>query len=180
MATMQNQGTRQTGALLVGDWSRVTARQSAVDYLLGNCPEGVLEVEREDYIHHGTEFPRRTDFIAPIRIGFKFSGKLEEIQLQNVHGVIGDVWSSTGNYVYVGALKPANYFTITIDRQKFQDSTIMTAKLHKVLAAGSFQIGSGDEAQGMEVEFVALDDEDAFYGGSINDPLGWIYVPTIV
>lgn len=178
-AGFTNPGGVDTNAYLVGDWEEVLALKSNVIYRLGNCPEGVLEISREYYRHEDTQWPRKVDWVAPIRTGMKFTGRLEEINAQNVSMLLGQTLAvGAQNYLYVGAQSSTYYFTLRGNRVRPQDNLTIEFQIHKCLQTSLFSLGGGDEAQGAPLECEGLDDAAGNYGGSSTNPLGWIYVPT--
>ena len=171
------EGTVDESAILVGSWSEVLVSVSAVDYQIGNVPEGQLEIGREFYEHVGTSFPRRTDLVVPTRVWMKFTGTVEEIHKQNVNWLVGGLISSSNNYIYVGQLTTVNYFTFLGKRTRVSDGVTIEFKMFKCMVRSLFSLASGDEAQGSPLEVEGLSDESGDYGGSTGAPIGWIWVP---
>lgn len=172
------EGTYDESALLYGDWSEIYAEKSSVQYRIGNCPEGVLEVGREYIEHQDTSFPRTTDLVVPTRVWMKYTGKVEEINSQNTSWLMGQTLNVSGqNYLYVGDLQNPYYFSLYGKRTRVSDSVDIVFKMHKCLVRSVFSLGSGDEWAGSPLEIEALNDVDGDYGGSASDPLGWIWVP---
>jgi len=172
------EGTVDESALLLGDWSEVFAQSGANNYRIGNVPEGVLEVSREYVEHIGTSFPRRVDLIVPSRVSMKFSGVVEEINSMNVSWLLGQTLAPAHNYLYVGKLETPTYFTFRGARKRVSDGVRIHFRMHKCLVRSVFSLGGGDDWTNSPLELDALDDEDGDYGGSSDDPLGWIWVPT--
>jgi len=174
------EGTVDSSALIVGDWSEISIEypaQSGTWLYVGNCPEGVCEVSKEDYQHEGTNFPRKVDLVVPIRTGMKFTGRIEEIHVENLRLVLGMDPTNVNNYVYVGALTTPTYFTFRAQRQRNSDAQEITFKMFKAQSSGLMQIAGGDEAISTPIEIIALDDAAGNYGGSDAAPLGYIYLP---
>lgn len=176
-AGFTKQGCVDETSYLVGHWSEIVAVVSATDYFLGNCPEGTLEIGREFYVHEDVSFPRVVDLVTPIRVGMKFSGKLEEVHKQNVSFLLGQTLIPSANYIYVGALGVNYYFTLRGRRMRISDNIAVEFCMWKCLVTSLFSIGGGDEVQGSPFEVTAHDDTDADYGGSSTGPLGYIWVP---
>ena len=173
------EGTIDSNAILVGDWSEILAQTSTGKIKrLGNCPEGTLEIGREFYEHINTAFPRKTDLVVQTRVWMKFTGVLEEIHNENVSFLLGQtIDPGAQRYLYVGALGSLVYFTFRGRRVRISDSVSIEFKMHKCLTRNLFTIAGGDEAQGSPIEVEALDDTAGDWGGSSTMPLGWIYVP---
>ena len=169
-------GTIDEDSFVFGSWEQVGAIQAGIDYYLGSCPDGVLEFNREDYQHMSASFPRFVDFITAVRIGMKFSGHLEELNHRTLHFMLGDLLSSTSQYIYVGPRCDPNYFTFSAKRNRC-DNLIIEALLWKCLTTGLVQIGSADVPVALPFEVHAMDDRDGVYGGTTTAPLGYIWVP---
>lgn len=172
------EGAIDEGSYVIGDWSEIVAVKSSTNYRIGNCPDGVLEMSREFYTHESTQFPRRVDFVACIRTGMKFGGKVEEIHRQNVSMLLGQTLAPSVNYIYIGPLQTSYCFTLRGKRVRPADGFAIEFCMWKVFVTSLFSLGGGDELQGSPFEAVALDDDDGDYGGSPGAPLGYIYVPT--
>jgi hypothetical protein len=172
------EGGVDTTSYLVGSWSEILAVASSVDYQIGNCPEGVLEVSREYYTHEDTSFPRKVDLVVPVRTGMKFTGVIEEIHAPNVSFLLGQTLAVSGqNYIYIGSLTTSYFFTLRGRRTRISDGTTIEFAMWKCLVSSLFSLGSGDEAQGSPLEVTGLDDTDGDYGGSSSAPIGFIWVP---
>jgi len=176
-AGFTKQGGVDESAYVVGHWSEVLANVSATDYYIGNCPDGTLEISREYYTHEDTSLPRKVDLVVPIRTGMKFSGTVEEINRQNVSWLLGQTLAPSSNYIYVGAMAPAQFFTFRGRRHRPSDNVAIEFCMWKCMVSSLFSLGSGDDAQGSPLEVIALDDTDGDYGGGSTDPLGYIWVP---
>jgi len=114
---------------------------------------------------------------VPIRTGMKFTGRIEEIHVENLRLVLGMDPTNVNNYVYVGALTTPTYFTFRAQRQRNSDAQEITFKMFKAQSSGLMQIAGGDEAISTPIEIIALDDAAGNYGGSDAAPLGYIYLP---
>ena len=173
------QGANDETSYLVGSWSELLACVTTSNYQIGCVQDGVLELSREFYTHEDNAFPRNVDLIVPIRAGMKFSGKVEEVHKQNVSWLLGQSLAPSSNYLYVGALTTASYFTFRGRRNRVADGFAIEFCMWKCLTTSLFQLGSGDDVQGTPLEVVAHRDEDGDYGGSATSPLGWLYVPNM-
>lgn len=172
------EGTIDESALLLGDWSEIYAESAGNPRLrIGNVPDGVLEIGREFIEHISTKFPRTVDLVVPSRVWMKFTGKVEEIHRRNVSFLLGQTLNPTSSYSYIGALTNPEYFTFYGKRTRVSDSVDIVFRMHKCLVRSLFSLGGGDEWTGSPLEIEALDDTDADYGGSVTDPLGYIWTP---
>jgi len=171
------EGTYDESSLLVGDWSEIYAEITGTQYRIGNVPEGVLEIGREFMEHIDTSFPRTTDLVVATRVWMKYTGKVEEINCQNVSFLLGQSLSCSSNYLYVGDLETPTYFTLFGKRTRVSDGVDIVFRIHKCLQRSLFSLGGGDEWAGSPLEVEGLNDVDGDYGGSSTDPLGWIWVP---
>jgi hypothetical protein len=106
----------------------------------------------------------------------KFTGRIEEIKRQNMHFMIGDLLTSTEQYIYVGPSCDPNFFTFSAKRN-FCDGLIVEAIMWKCLTTGLIQLGNADEPISSPFEVHAIDDSAGDYGGSETAPLGYIWVP---
>lgn len=174
------EGSIDKSSFLVGDWSEL-----AVEFpigsdnwlLIGNAPEGALEVSKEIYDHVGTSFPRTVDLRIPIRTDMKFTAVLEEIYAENVRLILGQDPSVSESYVYIGALATSLFVKFRAKRVRISDGVEITVVFWKANTSGLLQLAGGDEAVGSPVEFVALDDRSGDYGGTLAAPLGYIHIP---
>lgn len=173
------QGANDETSYLVGSWSEIVAVINTTDYKLGNCPDGVLEMSREFYTHEDTSFPRKIDLVVPIRTGMKFSGKMEEIHRQNVSLLLGQSLAPSANYLYIGVLSTAYFFSLRGRRMRISDGFAIEFCMWKCMTTSLFSLGSGDEVQSSPFEATAMEDSDGDYGGSATSPLGWVYVPNV-
>jgi hypothetical protein len=173
-----NRGGVDTAAYVVGSWDEIVAVANSVNYSLGCVQDGVLEVSREYYRHQDNQFPRKMDMVIPTTVGMKFTGKVEEMNNQNVAMLIGQSLNQAGNqYLYVGALQNAYYFTLHGRRARPQDGFVIEFVIWKGMQTAPFSFNSADEVVGSNLEVEGLDDAAGVYGGSSTAPLGWIYVP---
>jgi len=175
-----SEGTIDKTAIMVGDWSEVSVEYptgSNIWLLLGNAPEGVLEVSKEIYDHVSTSFPRRVDLRIPVRADMKFTAQLEEIHAENIRLILGQAPNDSGSYVYIGGLATTKFFKFRAKRVRISDAAEITVVFWKAVSSGLLQLAGGDEAISSPVEIVALDDSAGDYGGSSNAPLGYIHVP---
>ena len=175
--TWTEEGSVDENAILVGDWSEIIATITTTDYLLGNCPEGALEISHEYYEHVSTSFPRTVDLVIPTRVGMKFSGNLEELHRENVSLLVGKTLAPTSNYVYIGAQNTPQYFTLSGRRLRNSDGAQIVFTIFKCRIASIFTLAGGDEAIQSPFEAMGLDDRGGDYGGSAAAPLGYLYVP---
>jgi len=171
------EGTVDESSLLVGDWSEVFVQSGGNNYRIGNAPDGVLEVGREFIEHTSTKFPRTIDVIIPSKVWMKFTGTIEEINDMNVSWLLGQSIAPSSNYLYVGALQTPVYVTFRGARIRVSDEVRIHFRIHKALVRSVFSLGGGDDWTNSPLEVEALDDAQADYGGSADDPLGWIWVP---
>ena len=179
-AGFTNKGGVDISAYLLGDWSEIIAIASNLNYSLGNCPEGALEISREFYRHEDTQFPRKVDLVIPVRVGMKFTGRLEEIHNQNVSLLLGQTLAvEPQNYIYVGVLAQSYFFSLRGMRERVSDGVALEFRIHKCIQSALFSLGGGDETQSSPLECEGLDDTAGGYGGSAAMPLGWIYVPSV-
>jgi hypothetical protein len=179
-AGFTNKGGVDITAYLIGSWEELVAVAGGSNYQLGNCPEGVLEASKEFYRHEDTQFPRKVDLVVPIRAGYKFTGRLEEIHSQNVSLLLGQTLDvGVQNYIYIGALDQSYFFSLRGRRTRVSDGVAIEFRIHKCIQASLFSLASGDETQGSPLEVEGLDDTAGGYGGSATMPLGWIYVPSM-
>lgn len=171
------QGTIDVNALLVGDWSEVLYTYSSVDYYLGNCPEGNLQIGREYYKHQGTQLPKRVDAVFLISSSMRFTGKLEEVHERNARFALGKDPTAAADYIYIGGSETPQYFTFVGRRYRPGDNALVEFKIYKGLVVSEFTLGAGAEAVSMPLEIEALDDQAGDYGGSAEGPLGYLYIP---
>jgi hypothetical protein len=171
------EGTWDESSLLVGDWSEVYVELTGTQYRVGNVPEGVLEIGREFIEHVDTSFPRMTDLVVQSRVWMKYTGKVEEVNVENVAWLLGQSLSPTSNYLYIGDIASPLYHTFFGQRIRVSDQVAIVFRMHKCLVRSLFSLGGGDEWAGSPLEIEALNDTDGDYGGSATDPLGWIWVP---
>jgi hypothetical protein len=183
------EGLVDKNAIIVGDWSEISIEfpaGSGTWYYIGNCPEGVLEISKDLYQHVSTSFPRKTDLVIPVKTGMKFTGRLEEIYVQNIRLAMGMNPTDSDTYVYIGALTTPTYFKFRARRARNSDGSYLTAVFWKAQSAGLMQLGGADEAVGTPIEVEALDDSTSAgvtdpdndkYGGSSTSPLGYLVVP---
>jgi hypothetical protein len=173
-----DKGSVDVSAYVMGDWEEIIAVKSAVNYHLGCCKEGVLEVSREFYRHMDNQFPRRMDAIIPMSIGMKFSGQLEELHSQNISLLLGQSLVPTNNYLYVGALEEAYFFTLRGMRRRVADAVALEFCIWKCISASLLSLAGGDEVIGTPFEAEGLDDSAGDLGGDSTMPLGWLYIPS--
>lgn len=174
------EGTIDKNSIMLGDWSEIAVEypiNSDIWLLLGNAPEGALEVSKEIYDHVGTSFPRTIDLRIPIRTDMKFTAVLEEIYTQNIKLILGMAPNSVDPYTYIGAMVQTTYVKFRAKRIRVSDGVELTVMFWKASTAGLLQLGAGDEAISSPVEFQALDDREGAYGGSSIAPLGYIHIP---
>lgn len=172
-----SQGTVDVAALIVGDWSEIVFQHNAVEYELGNCPEGQLAVNREYYKHMGTQLPRRVDAVFLISTSMTFTGTLEEVHEQNARFALGKDPSVDADYIYIGGAEVPEYFTFIGRRFRPADQALVEFKIWKGLVTSSFSLGNGNEAVGTPLEIEALDDTAGDYGGTEEGPLGYLIIP---
>lgn len=177
-AGFTNKGGVDIAAYVVGSWDEVVAVAGGANYSLGCVQDGVLEVSREYYRHQDNQFPRKMDMVIPTSVGMKFTGKVEELNSQNVALLLGQSLNQAGNnYLYVGALQSPYYFTLRGRRNRPQDGFQIEFVIWKGMQTAPFSFNSADEVVGSNLEVEALDDTAGTYGGSTTAPLGWLYVP---
>lgn len=174
------EGTIDKTSIMLGDWSEVSVEYPVGSdnwLLVGSAKEGALEVSKEIYDHIGTSFPRTVDLRIPIRTDMKFTAVLEEIYAQNIRLILGQDPSIAESYIYVGALATSLFVKFRARRVRVSDGVTITVVFWKANTSGLLQLGGGDEAIGSPVEFVALDDREGAYGGSVTAPLGYLHIP---
>jgi len=147
-----SQGTIDVNALIIGDWSEVGYTYSAVDYYLGNVPEGNVQIGREYYQHRGTQLPRLVDAVFLLSSSMSFSGNLEEVHERNARFALGKDPSTLADYIYVGGTETPQYFTFWARRWRPGDSALVEAKIWKGLVVSEFQMPTGEEAISMPLE----------------------------
>ena len=178
-AGFTKQGGVDESSYVVGHWSEILATPcGGADVQIGNCPDGTLEVSREYYMHEDTSLPKKVDAVAPIRTGMKFSGVVEEIHRRNVSWLLGQSLAPSSNYIYVGAMGPARFFTLRGRRHRHSDNMALEFCIWKVMVTSMFTLASSDEANGSPLECTGIDDTDGDCGGDANGPLGYIWAPT--
>lgn len=171
------QGGIDEASYLAGSWSYIGVVQGGSEHEIGNAPEGVFTMSREEFEHQNTAFPRRTDVIATVRVGMMFEGRAQEIHRENVHLLWGDLYNNTSFYVYGGGQRDCTFFTFSAKRLRICDKRTVEVYMWKCLSRGLFQLGEADEVIGTPFQFTALDDEGNDFGGSATAPLGYIYLP---
>lgn len=171
------QGTIDVNALIVGDWSEVVYEFGVTEYPLGNCPEGNISVGREYYQHQGTQLPKRVDAVFLISTGMSFSGQLEEVHERNCRLALGKNPTDDMDYIYIGGGETPQYITLIARRWRPGDAQLVEAKIYKGLVVSEFALGASGEAISIPLEVQALDDQAGEYGGSVQGPLGYLYVP---
>lgn len=182
MAAPGIEGTVDSAALIVGDWSELWFDYSSTSYPLGNVPEGTIEIGNEYYKHQGTQLPRRIDAVFLISSSMKFTGNLEEVHWNNVAFALGQDPSTYGSgsgseYLQIGANQTPKYFTFCGRRYRPSDNKMMEFKIWKGMIASTFSLAGGDEAVSVPIEIEGLDDQAGAFGGSSSSPLGYLYVP---
>lgn len=174
------EGTVDLTSIIVGDWSEIAIEfppDSDNWLLIGNAPEGVLEITKEIYDHISTAFPRRVDLRVPVKADMKFTAQIEEIHAENIRLILGQAPNVSEAYVYVGALVTPQYFKFRAKRRRNSDLAEIIVVFWKAVSSGLLQLGGGDEAISSPIEIVALDDSGGDYGGSSSAPLGYINLP---
>jgi hypothetical protein len=174
---MGAQGTIDVNALIVGDWSEVLFVHNAVEYQLGNCPEGELKCGREYYQHQGTQLPRRVDAVFLISASMSFSGQLEEVHERNCRFALGKDPSVDASYIYIGGSETPQFITLVGRRFRPGDAELIEFKIYKGLVVSEFAMNSTNEAVKVPLEVQGLDDQAGDFGGSAEGPLGYLYVP---
>lgn len=170
-------GTIDENAIMLGDWEEIVVIRGGVSHFIGSVKEGMLEIPKEFYDHISTCWPRKKDLRLPVSIGMKFSGKLEEINSDNLKILLGQDPTTCEHYIYIGALSAIDYVSVRGRRRRQSDLFPMEFYIYKTNATSLVQLGSAAEAISTPVEFEALDDSDGDYGGSCAAPLGYLYVP---
>lgn len=171
------QGTIDVNSLIVGDWSEILYTFDGNDHYLGNCPAGELMVGREYYQHKGTQLPRRVDAVFLISTSMSFSGQLEEVHESNCRLALGKDPTADETYIYIGGTETPQYITLTGRRYRPGDSALVEFKIYKGLVVSEFKLGNSNEALQVPLEVQGLDDQAGAYGGSVEGPLGYLYVP---
>ena len=170
-------GTIDVNALIVGDWSQILFEHNAVEYELGNVPEGTLTVGREYFQHQGTQLPRRVDAVFLISTSMSFSGTMEEVHERNVRFALGKDPSVDEDYIYIGGAETPQFITFVGRRYRPGDGQLVEFKIYKGLIVSEFALGSGNETVGTPIEVQGLDDQAGKFGGSVEGPLGYLFVP---
>ncbi len=171
------QGTIDVNALIVGDWSEVVSESDSVEYPLGNVPEGAINVGREYYQHQGTQLPKRVDAVFLIGSSMSFSGQLEEVHERNARLALGKDPSTNEDYIYIGGAETPQYISLIARRYRPGDGALVEGKIFKGLVVSEFSLGRSDEAVSFPIEVQALDDQAGDFGGSVEGPLGYLYIP---
>jgi len=180
---LPNQGAINTDNYWQGFWSRVRFIEdplvAATTFNIGSVQEGVLEVSREDTDHLSTLFPRTVDFISPAQVGMTYTGNMEEIHRNNLRLALGQLPSTSSNYIYPAAscTSEDQYGRLILERIRCQDEFVMVVVFWKTSGSGAITIGGAAEVINTPVEFKALDDNGGDLGGSAAVPLGYIYAP---
>lgn len=181
MVAIGTQGSIDTAAALVGDWSDVDfLTTNGKRYNIGSVKEAVLELTRENFMHVSTALPRVVDYVVPVRAGMRFTGNAEEPHRALFHALMGDEIDAASNYIYPGVQQCNVFFTLHIRRTRACDNVVIEAKIFKVSAAGLISIGGGDETVGTPIELEGLDDQANAMGqgGGAAAPIGYIWLPT--
>ena len=173
------QGTIDEASILFGDWSYVGVIQSGVEYELGNVPEGVAQISREQVEFKSTAMPKLTSLIVDVSVGMSFAGNIQEVHERNLHLLVGDAIADSSNYIYAGDRKDCSYFTFSAKRERVCDGRTIEVYMWKVKSMGLVQIGSSTGAEGVRVpfQFIALADIAGDFGGSSAAPLGYFFCP---
>jgi len=174
------EGSIDKSSIMVGDWSEVAVEYpigSDIWLLLGNAPEGALEISKEIYDHVSTAFPRTVDLRIPIKTEMKFTAQLEEIYAQNIRLILGQEPDDSSSYIYIGALATSRFVKFRARRTRVSDGAVITVVFWKASTSGLLQLGGADEAISSPVEFVALDDRAGDYSGTLEAPLGYLHIP---
>lgn len=181
--SLTNQGTISSDNFFLGFWSKVTFIEDplllATCFLLGSIQEGVLEISREDVEHLSTLFPRTVDFISPAQVGMSFTGQMEELHRNNLRLALGQLPTTTSNYIYPAAdcTAEGQNGRLVLERIRCQDDFVMVVVFWKTSGSGAVSIGGDAAVINTPVEFNALDDNQGDFGGSPEVPLGYIYAP---
>src|SRR3990167_5279069 len=153
MVSLGTQGAIDVSAAIVGSWSVIRFLTPITPFVgtytrynIGNVEQGVVEMNREDYIHIGTALPRVADYVVPIKAGMKFTGQLSEYNRAAVHALMGDAIATSSNYVYPGTQNCNTFFTLQALRKRACDGVVLEARIFKVHPGGVFSIGSSDQA----------------------------------
>ncbi len=194
---MGQQSVLSTSNLFQGFWSAVDVKKGGFDpagtaydatapiMYLGVVPEGALEISREDTEFLGTNFPQTVELLTPSQVGMKFSGEIAEMHKLNLHLSIGDdpyednggSPANASNFIYPAASCESSSFVSVRALRKRCDGFIMDMVIWKARNAAPLTIAGGTEVLSTPIEFNALDDNNAEYGGSSEAPLGYLYAP---
>jgi hypothetical protein len=177
-----------TADLLVGSWTRPTVIIDPTNSSglfqrihLGDAPEGVLTVEREQFNIEDTSFPKLVAATFDSRISVTFAAEFAEFNAITLNTALGNAPTEGGDYIQFvsGCLARENFFGFEVRRDRCSDlgAGFIVARLHKAQVGGTFTIASADEQVTMPITFTAVDDTEGNYGGSPTSPLGYLYVP---
>jgi hypothetical protein len=173
--------------VFLGQWDEVTFFEDPLGDVLGPTPfylgavrDGSLEVATEVFEYFGTTYPRVVEAVFPQQVTMTFSGQIEELHRNNLRLALGQLPSTSGNYIYLGAscVQEENFGSLEVKRRKCAElggGGYLVGFFYKTTGSGAITIGTSDEVVGVPIEFSALNDANGAYGGSPSRPLGWIY-----
>ncbi|MCP4741467.1 MAG: hypothetical protein GY871_04455 [Actinomycetales bacterium] len=170
--------------LYAGEWPRVYCLVDPMDPVLtteiylGAVKGGVLRTSREEIQFLGTDFPATLEVSVPSNVGMQFTGTAYELTYNLLHLLVGDARvDDDGQYVYPGAACAFGDIDVTLRGERANcDGNMLVFQLHRARASGVVELGSNaTDFIGTPMELNALDDKGGDFGGSTDDPLGWIW-----
>lgn len=182
MVALGDESLQNVSNLFYGDWSHVELIRDPVGvpvpHYMGLVQDAALEISREDSEVLGTTFPRFAEVIVAATAGMQFTGTVNELHLENVNFMMGNLPNVANRYLYPGASCPNETdFVRFIARRTRCDGFVMEALFWKAQSNGLIQIGVGDIVAGSPMEVNALNDTNSGFGGSAAAPLGYLLVP---
>jgi len=165
--------------LFVGEWPRIYGITPAdVEVYLGMVKDGVLRTARETLELFGTDLVPLLELSAPTNVSMQFAGTAHELTYGLMHFLIGDAAiDDDSQYVYPGAACAFGDVDLTLRGERVNcDGNMIAFQLHRARGSGAVEIGSApNDAIGTPIEVNALNDSNGDFGGSSDDPLGWIW-----
>lgn len=183
MALSGASGLQSEAHVFGGGWPRVYAvvdpLGAATEINLGEVTQGALALDRQTAEFYSEHFPARLEVSAPAQVNMRFTGQARELRLRLLHMVVGDErLDDTTTYVYPGAGCAFDDIDFNLYGERVSCGGVTCVwKMHKARSSGAIELGSAaNDFATFPIEIAALDDSDGEYGGSSNDPLGWIWL----
>lgn len=165
--------------LFVGDWPSVYGITPAdAQVYLGAIKDGVLRTARETLEFFGTDLVPLLELSAPTSVSMQFAGTAHELTYGLMHFLVGDAAiDDDSQYVYPGAACAFGDVDLTLRGERVNcDGHMIAFQLHRARGSGAVEIGSATgDVIGVPLEVNALNDSNGDFGGSSDDPLGWIW-----